>query len=171
MPYRQGFLQDNVPIKIVYPLTVDFSSLAFQEYQKFTGCYLTAFSTGIVLPSIPNNTISLGRDAPAEAVGLICKESLLAKQDSCHNTEATDNQQRNPHPQHIVISGLRATGICRRCGYAYIVSANITLAICVFVLVRRCVGLITARTLIPMVIFIGLPIGAVSVGMAKEGTE
>ena len=98
---------------------------------------------------------------------LFCGISFLAIEAKRNNGEATNQQQCNPKHRHTVIAGLRVAGIGRRHGYAYIVSANITLAVNVSVLMGCGVCLIAARTCMPMVILIRLPICTVGVCMTK----
>ena len=96
---------------------------------------------------------------------MLFHKSFLTEYGSCDNTQSADAEQDDPEMHHAVVAGLRAVRIGRK---TYVVFAYIALAVDVFILVSRCVGLVAASTFVPMVILIGFPIGAVCVGVSKS---
>ena len=99
---------------------------------------------------------------------MLFHKSFLTEYGSCDNTQAADAEQDDPEIHHAVVAGLRVVRIGRK---TYVVLTYVALAVGVFVLVSRCVGLVSASTFVPMVILIGLPIGTVCVGMSKSRSD
>ena len=69
---------------------------------------------------------------------------------------------------HAIVAGLRAVRIGRK---TYVVLTYVALAVAVSICVSCCVGLVSASTFVPVVILIGLPIGAMCVSMSKSGSD
>lgn len=99
---------------------------------------------------------------------MLFHKSFLTEYGSCDNTQAADAEQDDPEIHHAVVAGLRAVRIGRK---TYVVLTYVALAVGIFILVSRCVGLVAASTFIPMVILIGLPIGTVCMGMSKSRSD
>ena len=99
---------------------------------------------------------------------LLFHKSFLTEYGSCDNTQAADAEQDDPEIDHTVVAGLRAVRIGRK---TYVVLTYVALAIAVSICVSCCVGLVSASTFVPMVVLVGLPIGAVCVGMSKSRSD
>ena len=99
---------------------------------------------------------------------MLFHKSFLTEYGSCDNTQAADAEQDDPEIHHAVVAGLRAVRIGRK---TYVVLTYVALAVGVFILVSRCVGLVSASTFVPVVILIGFPIGTVCVGMSKSRSD
>lgn len=99
---------------------------------------------------------------------LLFHKSFLTEYGSCDNTQAADAEQDDPEIHHAVVAGLRAVRIGRK---TYVVLTYVALAVGVFILVSRCVGLVAASTFVPMVILIGFPIGTVCMGVSKSRSD
>jgi hypothetical protein len=99
---------------------------------------------------------------------LLFHKSFLTEYGSCDNTQAADAEQDDPEMHHAVVAGLRGVRLGRK---TYVVLTYVALAVGVFVLVSRCVGLVSASTFVPVVILIGLPIGTVCVVMSKGRSD
>jgi MFS superfamily sulfate permease-like transporter len=99
---------------------------------------------------------------------LLFHKSFLTEYGSCDNTQAADAEQDDPEMHHAIVADLRDVRIGRK---TYVVLTYVALAVGVFILVSRCVGLVSASTFVPMVILIGFPIGAVCVGVSKSRSD
>ena len=85
---------------------------------------------------------------------LLFHKSFLTEYGSCDNTQAADAEQDDPEMHHAIVAGLRVVRVGRK---TYVVLTYVALAVAVFVLVRCCVGLVSASTLIPVVVLVRLP--------------
>ena len=99
---------------------------------------------------------------------LLFHKSFLTEYGSCDNTQAADAEQDDPEIHHAVVAGLRAVRIGRK---TYVVLTYVALAVAVSICVCCRVGLVATSAFVPMVILIGLPIGAMCVSMSKSGSD